>query len=74
MKVKALINYKDLELKRSIKLGEEFEVSEERAEVLLKGNSSSGNKPFVKVIEEPKLKEPKKKEPKAKKADEIKEE
>lgn len=60
MKVQALINYKDKELNRDVNKGEILEVTKERAEVLLKGNNSSGNKPFVKVIEEEKPKAKKK--------------
>lgn len=61
--VKALINYRDLELNRSVKKDEVFEVTEERAEVLLKGNPTSGNKPFVEVIgdTEEKVEKPKRK-------------
>lgn len=51
-KVRAIINYLDKELKKDIKVGEEYEVTDERAEVLLKGNPSSKNKPFVEVVEE----------------------
>lgn len=51
MRVRALINYNDYELKRSVIKGEEYEVTEERAEVLLKGNASSNNKPFIEVVE-----------------------
>lgn len=54
MRVRALINYKDFQLNKDIVKGEEYEVSKERAEVLLKGNPSSKNKPFVEVVEKSK--------------------
>ena len=38
MKVKAIRNYKDKELNKSIKTDEVIEVTEERADVLLKAN------------------------------------
>ena len=38
MKVKAIRNYKDKELNKSIKTDEVIEVKEERADVLLKAN------------------------------------
>lgn len=57
MKVRALINYKDMELSKDIVVGDEYEVTKERAEVLLKGNESSGNKPFVEIVKENKKKE-----------------
>lgn len=57
MKVRALINYKDMELKKDIVVGDEYEVTKERSEVLLKGNESSGNKPFVEIVKENKKKE-----------------
>lgn len=57
MKVRALINYKDMELGKDIVVGDEYEVTKERAEVLLKGNESSGNKPFVEIVKENKKKE-----------------
>ena len=50
MKVRALIDYKDIKLNKDIKKGEEYIVSKERAEVLLKGNNSSKNKPFVEIV------------------------
>lgn len=49
-KVRAILNYKDKELERDVMVGEILEVTEERAEVLLKGNKSSGNKPFVELV------------------------
>lgn len=52
MKVRALIDYNDFQLNRKIIKGEEYDVTKERAEVLLKGNASSGNKPFVEVVKE----------------------
>lgn len=70
MKVQALFNYKDIELNRDVEKDEIIEVTKERAEVLLKGNVSSGNTPFVKVIEEEKPKAKKK----AKEEAEVKEE
>lgn len=59
MKVKAVLNYYDKELKKDITVGEILDVTKERAEVLLKGNTSSNNKPFVKVVKEKKVKEEK---------------
>lgn len=52
MKVKALINYTDLELNKDINANEVYEVTEERAKVLLKGNASSGYKPFIQLVKE----------------------
>ena len=52
MKVRAIIDYVDMELDKEIKIGDEYEVTKERAEVLLKGNISSHNKPFVEVVKE----------------------
>ena len=52
VKIRALINYTDFELNKQIKTGEEYEVTKERAEVLLKGNASSNNKPFVELVSE----------------------
>ncbi len=64
MKVKALIGYNDKELKRWVNEGEVLEVTEERANVLLKGNLSSNNKPFVEKVVE--VEKPKTKKAKAK--------
>lgn len=61
MKVIAQISYFDKEQKRYIKKGESLEVSEERAKILLAGNKTSNNKPFV-AVESAKKKEVKKNE------------
>lgn len=45
MKIKALTNYKDKTLNRSIVVGEEYEVSNERAKVIVK-------KGFAIIVEE----------------------
>ena len=50
VQVKALINYNDKELDRAVTIEEIFEVTEERANVLVQGNASSNNKPFVEII------------------------
>lgn len=50
VQVKALINYNDKELGRTVAIGEVFEVTDERANVLVQGNISSNNKPFVEII------------------------
>ena len=50
VQVKALINYKDLILKRDVGANEVFEVTEERAKELTNGNSSSNYEPFVEII------------------------
>lgn len=59
MKVEALINFKDLQLNKDIVKGDDLvevykksdtELTKERIDVLLKGNTSSCNEPFVKVI------------------------
>jgi hypothetical protein len=42
MKVKAIKNYYDLELKKNIAVGEEFEVSAERAKALSTVNNKAG--------------------------------
>ena len=52
MKVRAIMDYKDFQLNKDIKVGDEYVVSKERAEVLLKGNASSKNKPFVELVKE----------------------
>lgn len=52
VQVKALINYIDVQLGKNIVVGDIYEVTKERSEVLLKGNASSENKPFVEVIAE----------------------
>lgn len=56
MKVKALINFKDFKLNKQIKKDDIYEVSKERAEVLLAGNKSSNFKPFVEVVEDTEVK------------------
>lgn len=52
VKVRALINYNDYQRNEYITKGKEYDVTQERAEVLLKGNPSSNNQPFVEVVEE----------------------
>lgn len=52
VRVKALIDYNDYELKKLIKANEEYSVTDERAKVLLEGNKTNGYKPFVEVVEE----------------------
>jgi len=58
MKVRALINYKDYLLNKDIIKGEDMneaynkagvELTQERIDILLKGNASSNNKPFIEV-------------------------
>ena len=64
MKVKALIGYNDKVLERWVNKDEVLDVTEERAEVLLKGNATSNNKPFVEKVVE--VEKPKAKKAKAK--------
>ena len=51
MKVKAIKDYFDLEMNRSVKELEEFEVSEARASVLA-GSNNKAMQPLVEIIEE----------------------
>lgn len=59
MKVKAIVTFKDLKEKKIRKAGEEFDISEERYEEILKKGK------YVKPMDvEPKEAEPKEEEPK----------
>ena len=53
MKIKAILNYFDKELQKSIVAGEEYEVSKERGEVII----SNG---YAEEVKEKKEEEPKK--------------
>lgn len=77
--IKALINFKDCVVNKDIKKGDNIldiykesnvELTEDRIKVLLKGNLSNGNKPFVEikeVIDETPVEEESKKTKKSKK-------
>lgn len=52
MKVKAIKDYFDLELKKMIKTGEEFETSETRAKELA-SKENKAKQPLVVIIEKP---------------------
>lgn len=55
VKVKALMSYNDHELKKWVTENDEpWDVTEERAEVLVRGNETNNYKPFVKILSEPK--------------------
>ena len=65
MKVRAIKEYNDLEKMRLVKVGEEFEVSEERGKTLLKASVAEEiptEAPAEAPAETPKKKAPKKKE------------
>ena len=47
--VKAIKNYYDLQLEHSVETGEEFKVSEARAEELSTANNKAGE-PLVKIV------------------------
>lgn len=60
VKVKALMSYNDHELKKWVTENDEpWEVTEERAEILIRGNETNNYKPFVEIISKSKaIKEP----------------
>lgn len=64
VKVKCITNYQDRELNRLVKNGEELEVTEDRAEVLVKANvcvKVAATTPTAEKVEKEEVKEPKKK-------------
>lgn len=54
MKVKAIKTYNDLQLKRVVKAGETFDVSEERAKELITDDNNAGY-PLCEVFTEPEI-------------------